>query len=153
MKSLKNGSFSLLLTLCLCNCFAQSSAPITEPDYNKPRLFASLPQSLNIKVELLAALFSIQEGQSVNINLGPYVYSGMVVSRSDVHSKEIQSVIVRSTNYPGSALTFTRGVSSTGAIFFKGRILSRAHSDAFELQFQNGGYSFIKKHQLRIMNE
>ncbi len=143
----------MLLTLCLCNCFAQSSAPISEPDYNKPKLFASLPQALNIKVELLAALFSIQEGQSVSIKLGAHVYSGVVVSRSDASAKEIQSVIVRSTNYAGSALTFTRGVTSTGAFFFKGRILSRTHSDAFELQIQDGAYYFIKKHQLRIMNE
>ncbi|MEJ7912557.1 MAG: hypothetical protein WKF70_05335 [Chitinophagaceae bacterium] len=153
MKSLRNGCFSLLLTLCLCNCFAQSPAPVTEPDYNKPKLFASLPQSVNIKVELLSNLFSVQEGNAVSINLGVHVYSGIVVSRSDVADKETQSVVVRSTNYAGSALTFTRGFTREGEVFFRGRILSRAHSDAFELQIQNNEYYFIKKHQLRIMNE
>ena len=40
-----------------------------------------------------------------------------------------------------------------GAVYFKGRILSRDHSDAYELETQNGQYYFMKKHQLRIMNE
>ena len=153
MKPLKTGAFCVLFSLCFYLGFAQQAPPITEPDYNKPKLFASLPQSINIHLQSLESLFSLPEGKSVAIPLGSFSYNGVVVSKSDPSDKSVQSIVIRSTNLPGAAFTFTKTINSNGGVSFRGRIISREHSDAFELLEQNGQYTLTKKHQLKLMNE
>ena len=49
MKVLKTGALCVLLNVIALTVAAQnntSNPPVTEPDYNKPKLFADLPQRL-----------------------------------------------------------------------------------------------------------
>ncbi len=151
MKIILTGLFSMLISLCFHTGFAQQF-PLTEPDYSKPKLFLQQPSSIVVDTDALSNLFSLSAGQSVDIPLGSFRYRGIVVSKSNTENTAIQSVVIKSTNFIGSVFTFTK-IRANGTALFKGRIISREHSDAFELQVQNGQYLLQKKHQLNIINE
>lgn len=152
MKTLKSGIVCALLSLCFYTAVAQEAPPVTEPDYNKPKLFAQLPASVTINIQNLLFLFSAAEGQPVDIPFGTFRYQGVIISKSKGSDTTVQSVVVKSTNFAGSAFTLSK-ITITGNVFFRGRIFSRNHSDAFELQAQNGEYQLQKKHQLSILSE
>jgi hypothetical protein len=154
MKTLKTAALCVLFCAAFSTGFAQHDAPpITEPDYNKPKLFAMLPSSIDIAAESMQLLFGVPEGEPVSIALGGQFFKGVVVSHSDPADKNLRSVVIRSTNYTGAAFTFTEVISKDGGVSYKGRIISRSHSDAYELQLLNGRYQLVKKHQLSIVNE
>lgn len=151
MKPILTGACCILFCLWFNSGFGQQ-LPVTEPDYNKPKLFAPLPAAITIDTSVLIQLFSYAEGQQVDVAIGSYRYKGIVISKSGTATAAVQSVVIKSSNFSGSAFTFSK-IIVDGAVVFKGRILSRQHSDAFELQQQNGQYILQKKHQLNIINE
>ncbi len=153
MKLLKNGLCSALLSLCFYSGFSQPPARLAEPDYNKPKLFSSLPSNISINTQSLEHLLQLSNGASVSIPVGSFFYKGVVVSKSDASEKSFQSVVVRSTSFKGSSFTFSRIINDDGTTVYRGRIFSRDHSDMYELQLQNGSYVLEKNHQLKIMNE
>jgi len=153
MKLLLKSAFCAILTLCSCVILAQETVPLAEPDYNKPKLFAAFPPSIDVQLQSLENLLPLSEGSAVRFALGSYFFQGSVVSKSDPADKHVQSVVIKSTNFIGAAFTFTKIITGDGSVLYRGRIISLAHSDAFELGGQNGQYMFTKKHQLKIMNE
>jgi hypothetical protein len=153
MRNLRTGALCVFFFSLSFAGFAQHAPlPITEPDYNKPKLFAALPQTLSLMPEALQSLLQAVEGERVSFVLGGATYKGTVVSLSDKADTNVRSVVIRSSNYPGSAFTVTE-IKDGDRMVYRGRIISRDHSDAYELQVMNGQYRLVKKHQLNIMNE
>jgi hypothetical protein len=136
-----------------CSIAQHNYAPFTEPDYNKPKLFADLPARFNLNLSALQDLFQAAVGEKIIIPLGAYSGPGIVVSKSDPADVMVKSVVIKSINRPGAIFTFTQLTDGNGTVSFKGRMLSRNHSDALELQQQNGQYILLKKPQLQIMSE
>ncbi|HVG12649.1 MAG TPA: hypothetical protein VM843_06565 [Flavisolibacter sp.] len=132
---------------------AQQPPPFKEPDYNKPKLFAGLPETIVVQPEYLETFLTAAVGQTISIRLGAARIEGIVTSKSDPSDLFLQSVVVRSTNYVGALFTFSKVMEKDGRLFYRGRLLSRHHSDAFELLKVNGAYQLEKKHQLRILSE
>ncbi|HEY0058709.1 MAG TPA: hypothetical protein VGB56_06210 [Flavisolibacter sp.] len=132
---------------------AQQPPPFKEPDYNKPKLFAGLPEKIAVQPQYLETFLTAAVGQTIAIHLGAATVEGFVTSKSDPSDPSLQSVVVRSTNFVGALFTFSKVVEKDGRIFYRARLLSRQHSDAFELVKANGDYQFEKKHQLRILSE
>jgi hypothetical protein len=153
MKLIIKGAFCAILALFSCVIQAQGIVPVAEPDYNKPKLFAAFPQSIDVQLPIFESLLPLSEGSAVRFALGSYFFQGSVVSKSGPADKNVQSVVIRSTNFIGAAFTFTKIITDDGSFLYRGRIISQAHSDAFELGEQNGQYIFTKKHQLRMVNE
>ena len=155
MKLLKSGALCVLLCICSMSMNAQNGTlPVNVPDYNKPKLFADLPEKFTIDVQFLSHLFDIPEGENVVVRLtGPFNYQGTVVSRSNPKDNTIRSVVIKSTNRQGAVLTFTRTVNTDGSYAYIGRILSQKHSDAFEVEQQEGQYVLVKKHLYDLFNE
>ena len=154
MKILKSGALCVLLFACALSSTAQKSLPVSEQDYNKPKLFADLPQKLPLNVKALELLLDLSEGQSINVPLTDKMrYQGVVVSKSDPSDPNVRSIIVKSTNRLGSTFTFTRVLNLDGSVFYRGRLLSYKHSDAYEIEEEDGHYILNKKHLYDLFNE
>ncbi len=153
MKTLKRIITCAFFSLSFLYSTAQHFSTFKEPNYNKPKLFADLPEKLDVEIKDLESLFAESEGKHVKAPIGSFYFQGTVVSKSDPADEQVKSVVIKSSNRLGAAFTFTKIVNENGSFSYKGRMLSRDHSDAFEMQLQNGQYSLVKKHQLEILNE
>src|SRR5688572_25252085 len=153
MKNLKTGIYCLLLILACATLHAQN-APVREPDYNRPTLFHQLPQRLTCRIPDLQSLLQAQQGDPINVNIADNLnFRGIVSSVANREGGRITSVIVRSTNFGGAALSFTRIIKEDGSIQYEGRIVSFQHGDAYEINYENGQYVLIKKGFYDLVNE
>jgi len=153
MKNLKTGIICLLFILA-CNAAEAQSDLVREPDNNRPSLFQQLPQRLNCRLQNLQSLLELQPGQQVNINIADNLnFQGVVASVANKEGGRINSVVIRSTNFKGAALSFSKVIKEDGSIQYAGRIISFQHGDAYEIQFENGQYVLLKKGFYDLVNE
>jgi hypothetical protein len=136
------------MTFCSLCSVAQSvqnrSVSVNEPDYNKPKLFGDLPDSINFDPTYFSALFNTQVGQSVTLSDIPgFTISGQVVSKAD--GQNSASVVVRLANRPGARLIFTKLTGANNSIKYLGRIISLKHRDSYEIVSENDQYYLKKK--------
>lgn len=157
MKSLRTAVLCAGIALCSISSFAQEkTAPVNEPNLNKPRLFSNLPERIQLSAEDISGLFSNPVGRSTQLRLSadqPLQFEGAVVSSASMDDNRIQTVVVRSTNYNGANLTISRVLGSDGQVRYRGRIISFAHGDLFELENQGGQYVLVKKNFHDLVNE
>lgn len=155
MKKLHAVATGLLLFFSLLQASAQDhSLPLNEPDYNKPKLFADLPQKMNLRTAGLDNLFTTALGTSISVRVSDNLtWEGTVVSRSDAADAGSKSVVIRSTNRPGATFTFTRTQKADGSFAYLGRIMSRSNGDAYEIVQEDGQYVLSKKSLYDLMNE
>jgi len=154
MRNLYTGLLCLLLFLA-CTIQAKSQeASVREPDYNRPRLFQQLPQQLTCRMQDMQNLLHASVGQEININLADnFNFQGVVSSAASKENGKIITTVVRSTNFPGAILSFSKIKKEDGNSQFVGRIISFQHGDGFEIAFENGQYVFNKKGFYDIVNE
>lgn len=139
------GSCCLLFWLCSSAQGAQNKKiPINEPDNNKPKLFADLPDRLDFNPKNLSNLFQLHVGQSVNIPISAeFNFAGQVISKSD--DPKSTSVVIRSTNRVGARFIFTKIIDENNTVKYIGRIISLSHGDSYEVVFENNQYYLKKK--------
>jgi hypothetical protein len=156
---MKNLSITVL-SACIVFCSLTSSAqaispkavPLNEPDYNKPKLFADLPDKVDFNPNNFLNLFVLQVGQSVNVPISStFNFSGQVVSKSNADRSS--SVVIRSTNRPGARLIFTKVTGENDSVTYLGRIISMQHGDSYEIVSDNNQYYFKKKGIYDLMTE
>lgn len=154
MKNLKIHAFCVLLIISTyCSAQTQNKLPVTEPNYNKPRLFNALPVRLLLNTGQVNAVINEKEGGSVDMNLAEQLnFKGTVISISDKKTSEFKSVIIKSSNWPGCFLTLS-AFNKGGETIYTGRILSREYGDAYEIQKQNGNYYLQKINLYDLLSE
>ena len=153
MKNLLKGVVCLsLFFICL-----QSSAqtpPVREPDMNRPALFQNLPNKISCRINYLSALLESEIGKPVSFSLADNLsLQGVVSSVASKFDNTLLSVVIRSTNFPGAALSFSRITKEDGTYSYVGRIISFQHGDAYEITLENGQYFFVKKGFYDLVNE
>jgi hypothetical protein len=160
MNHLKLTGIILATTLLFgIRAIGQSAPPVNEPDLNRPRLFDNLPSEIPVSIADLKSLFAsgLQNGKDVTVRLSQdsrlAEFKGKVVSYADKYSHKMKSVVIRSSNFNGAALTLTAASNPDGSILFSGRILSFQHGDMFELQKKNNQYMLVKKNFYELVNE
>ena len=134
----------------------QKSATYREPDYNKPKLFTSLPEKIALNTDSIGTLFASATGKVININLGDKSlpgFEGKVVSVASKYDNQIQSIVVRSSNFNGATMTLSSTTMADGTTSYSGRIISFQHGDAYELQKKDDKYVFMKRSLYELMNE
>jgi len=145
--------------LCLSFFFIclQSNAqtpPVREPDMNRPSLFQNLPDKINCRINDLSALLESEIGKPVSFSLANNLsFQGVVSSVASKFDNTLLSVVIRSTNFPGAALSFSRIRKDDGTYSYVGRIISFQHGDAYEISLENGQYYFVKKGFYDLVNE
>lgn len=129
-------------------------SPIKEPDYNKPKLFADLPDVMNLDVNELESLIALpMGGTTTEIFTESFPLKGIVVSRSGDAGSDIKSVVIRLVNRPGSTFCISKVKIESGQYRFIGRIISMNNSDAFEIARLDDKYVLQKKHLYDLVNE
>jgi len=151
MRNLQVQGICLLFIFISVHSWAQHTVPINEPDLNKPRLFANLPDKIPVDVNSLLSLVNSDMGRNVSLKLDQAIFTGQVISKADDHL--IRSVTIRSGNFNGATLTLSSSVLSNGAVKYTGRIISFQHGDVYELQNQNDQYILTKKNFYDLINE
>ncbi len=157
MKSLRTSVLCAVMALTAMGSSAQekTNVPINEPDYNKPKLFTNLPEKIQLSTDAIGNLFTTTLGRSASITLTDDTqlrFDGEVVS-SGYKSPQVQTVVIRSTNYNGATFSLTRITNSDGSVTYRGRIISFKHGDLFELEYQQGQYVLVKKNFYDLVNE
>jgi hypothetical protein len=128
--------------------------PVREPDMNRPSLFQNLPEKISCRVNDLSALLQSEVGNTISFSFTNNItFQGVVSSVVTKFENTLQSVVVRSTNFPGAAFSFSRITKDDGTISYVGRIISFQHGDAYEITNENGQYYFVKKGFYDLVNE
>lgn len=145
--------------LCLCVFFIclETSAqipPVREPDMNRPSLFQNLPEKISCRISDLTQLLDSETGKTVSLTFASNVnFQGVVSSVATQFDNTLHSVVIRSTNFPGAALSFSKIIKEDGSVSYAGRIISFQHGDAYEINLENGQYYFVKKGFYDLVNE
>ncbi len=155
MKNLRTFLLCACIALCALSASAQNeSVPLNEPNPNKPKLFAALPDLIPVNINSFTDLLNSEVGTSVNIPVNSaFRFQGQVVSTASKYENSIRSMVIRSVNYTGARLTFSRITNADGSVSYTGRIISMDHGDLYELQNIEGQYSFKKKNFYDLINE
>ena len=153
MKNLLKGIICLSVIFVCLKSNAQAP-PVREPDMNRPSLFQNLPEKISCRVNDLSAFLESEIGRNISfIFSGTLSFEGVVSSVASKFDNTLHSVVVRSTNFPGAALSFSRIKKEDGTFSYVGRILSFQHGDAYEISQENGQYFFVKKGFYDLVNE
>jgi hypothetical protein len=149
MKPLKTSALGLLLSVCMFQAAAQQDTkklPVSQYDYNKPKLFKELPNRINVSFKNMDNVFDFEVGKSVNLPLSlNFQFSGIVVSKAEDASANVKSIVIKSTNKVGATLAISRIINNDNSVTYRGRIMSFQHGDAYEITNENGSYALVKK--------
>jgi len=153
MKNLVKGIICLSIFL-ICQQSNAQTPPVREPDMNRPSLFQNLPNKISCRINDLSALLESETGKLVSFSfVNNLNFQGVVSSVASKSDNTLNSVVIRSTNFPGAALSFSRIKKEDGTFSYVGRIISFQHGDAYEISLENGQYYFVKKGFYDLVNE
>jgi len=153
MKNLLKGIICLSVFFICLQSNAQTP-PVREPDMNRPSLFQNFPDKISCRINDLSALLESEVGKPVSLSFANNLnFQGVVSSVASKFDNSLQSVVVRSTNFPGAALSFSKITKGDGTVSYVGRIISFQHGDAYEISMENGQYYFVKKGFYDLVNE
>jgi len=153
MKNLVKGILCLFI-LFICLQSNAQTPPVREPDMNRPSLFQNFPEKISCRINDLSALLESEVGKPVSLSFANNLnFQGVVSSVASKFDNSLQSVVVRSTNFPGAALSFSKITKDDGTVSYVGRIISFQHGDAYEISMENGQYYFVKKGFYDLVNE
>lgn len=144
------------MLLYLCSAAQTDKPPVTEPNYNKPRLFDNLPKSIPVNIAEINTVLSSELGSRASIGLSTAAnirFDGDIISTASKYGNAIQTVVIRSSNFNGAQLTISRTTSPEGVVSYVGRIISFQHGDLYELEKQNGQFVLVKKNYHDLVNE
>lgn len=155
MKNLLRGVICLTIILVCQKLHAQNGhPPVREPDMHRPSLFQNLPDKISCRVTDLSEILNSETGRHVSISFATNVnFQGVVSSVATQFDNKLRSVVVRSLNFPGAALSFSKIIKEDGTVSYAGRIISFQHGDAYEINQENGQYFFVKKGFYDLVNE
>ncbi len=155
MKHLFYSGLMLLFTIAnaLTVGAQEKSVQLNEPDYNKPKLFNTLPATLKVtngELEtLIAPAKSAARGKATEditkMRAKVAGLSSQYIAANSRIENEYNSVVMVLNDYPGATLTLTSVAKEDGTLVYTGRIISFKHGDAFVLELVNGQYQWTKK--------
>lgn len=149
MKFLKTSALGVLLSVCMLQVAAQQDTkklPISQYDFNKPKLFKDLPDRINVPLKDFDNVFDFEVGKSVDLPFASnFQFTGTVVSKAEDVASNVKSIVIKSTNKVGATLALSRMINPDNTITYRGRIMSFKHGDAYEIANENGSYYLVKK--------
>lgn len=145
MNLLKTGITCLLLSLCAMSATAQTPDLTKNSRVAKPQLFSDLPPHIALNAVSFPQLLQKNIGEKISLPLAPgVIFQGVVVSKSDASDVRSKTVVIKSSNRQGAALTITGIQKKDGNYRYSGRMLSLKHSDAYEMVEQDGRFALQK---------
>ncbi|HEX7845723.1 MAG TPA: hypothetical protein VF476_07945 [Chitinophagaceae bacterium] len=156
MKNLKLASLGLAVMVC-CAVSGQKTIPLNEPNYNKPLLFAELPDKIPVEASYLKNVLTNSSaiGKDVQFRLANSKvdhFSGSVISFAGKETGA-NSVTIRSSNFIGAIMNISEVTLPDGTMTYRGHVISMQHGDLLELQKIEGQYYFVKRKFYDLINE
>lgn len=157
MKTIRTAMLCALFALTgIASTAQENRIPLNEPDYNKPKLFAGLPDQIPVSADHLNNLINSPAGRNTRIALSAdeqLAFQGDVVSVASKYNNTIQSVVIRSDSLAGASLTITKITATDGSVKYTGRMISFKHGDVYVLETKDGQLLFVKKNYYEVINE
>ena len=154
MKTLHAFIAVLLCVASLLSTAQTATPPLNEPDYNKPRIFADLPEKLSLRLTDAAALLDLAVGSSVEATIANgFTVAGTVVSKTSPANATVQSVVIKSKNRHNATFTFTRFKGNDGTFSYAGRMWCKTAGDALQIIKEGGTYIIRKQGLYDLVNE
>ncbi len=155
MKRQKACAFiALLIAGCLHASAQNSTPPLNEPDYNKPKIFADLPNKATLRLPEAEALLNLAVGAQVNTTIADgFMVAGTVVSKATAVDQSSQSIVVKCAARGGAVFYFARIKNTDGGFSYRGRMLSKGSGDALEIVKEGATYVLQKKGYYDLINE
>lgn len=157
MKNLRTAALCVCLPLfSLCASAQTGDVHLNEPNLNKPKLFQSLPDVIPVKMNNITSLFGAEVGRPVSLSISDatnFQFEGSIVSSVSKYDNAVQSIVIRSTNYPGAGFTISKITDASGSISYTGRIISMQHGDLYELKNDNNQFVLVKRKFYDLVNE
>ena len=157
MKFLKTGAMGVLLSLCMLQAAAQQDTkrlPISQYDYNKPKLFKVLPDRIKAPLNDFDHIFDLEIGKTVDLPFGAnFQFAGTVISKAEDVAANVKNIVIKSTDRTGASLALSRKINADNTISYSGRIMSFQHGDAYEINYDSGSYFLVKKGLYDLVDE
>jgi hypothetical protein len=154
MQLLKTAAICVLLSLGYASASAQTHPLTKDPGLKKAELFSDLPQRMEWNSPLFAQLLEKEVGALIRVSITPrFTFSGTVVSKSSAADVRSKTIVIKSGDRAGAALTITGILKEDGSYKYSGRMLSLKHSDAFEIVEEDGRFALQKRHLDDLVSE
>jgi hypothetical protein len=157
MKFLKTGAMGVLLSLCMLQAAAQQHTkklPISQYDYNKPKLFKDLPDRIKAPLKDFDHIFDLEIGNQVDLSFDSnFKFLGTVISKAEDPTANVKNIVIKSTNRVGATLALSRIINGDNTLSYTGSIMSLQHGDAYEIAHDNGSYFLVKKGLYDLIEE
>ena len=171
---MKNASTAVLCLSLVLSAFVSNGQnqkiPLNEPDYNRPKIFQNLPDSIPVDANTLSGLFNAAKGESVaptfanRSSAATFLLRGEIISKTDNTTNNLQSrnvnqvsntstLILKLSDYNSTNFTLSKITSPDGTIKYTGRIINFRSGDLFVLQNVNGNLVLVKKDYYTLVNE
>jgi hypothetical protein len=148
MKMLSNALLVLLLCLTTAVSYAQP-----KPD-TRPKLFASLPETIAVNKNALKSVFTFFPGQKVTINLANNLAVTGEVLSNEVKYSNLQNVIIKASNLNNALVSISKIINADKSISYAGRIISTKAYDGYAIKQNLGGdYSLEKFETANIFQD
>ncbi len=129
---------------CFCNLltFAQNKE-------NKSAFFDSYPSKIVLQESQLAQYFTKKAGEKSDVSLtNSFRFAGDVSSNIQKYHN-LQSVVVKSSNFPGALMQVTKIINPDNSISYSCHIIGKKMSDGYEMKPSGNGSYVLTKVQAR----
>jgi hypothetical protein len=134
--------FLLCLTAAVAN--AQQKKPA-------PAVFTRFSPSIDVSESVFSNTIVIGKGQTTSLNFGSdFIFSGVVTSNEQVFDN-LQTVIIRSSQYNNALLQLSRLINEDKSISWAGRIFSQGSTDGYEIKKYADGSYHLKKFETAMI--
>lgn len=152
---MKNLYATGLLVVCLylsTIAKAQDATLVKQQIPDKPLLFAALPEKFECTLPELEKASASRTTDKISLQFGKFVFTGEVVARVQ-RSANVQSINIRSTNYPGALFNMSITTEADNSRHISGRIIHPQSGDVLILTEENNRYFLRKQPQKFFMTE
>jgi hypothetical protein len=111
----------------------------------KPKLFNNFPEKIECNEADLAAIFSTNVGQNINVNFQSGLHFAGNVTSNLVRYSNLQSAVVKSPLFDNAVLSISKAINSDGSVEYTGRIINQNYFDGYQLaKTKTGTYVLTK---------
>jgi hypothetical protein len=152
MKNLYATGFLVVCLFVSIDVAAQDPSLVKQQIPDKPLLFAALPEKFECTLPELEKASASRTDDKVRLQFGKFIFAGEVIARVQ-RSETVESINIRSTNYPGALFNISITTQADNSKTISGRIIHPQSGDVLILTEENNRYFLRKQPQKFFMTE
>lgn len=152
MKNLYATGFLVVCLFVSTVAFSQDPTLVKQQIPEKPLLFAALPDKFECSLPELEKASASRTSDKITLQFGKFIFTGEVIARVQ-RTENLQSINIRSTNYPGALFNISIITQADNSKKISGRIIHPKSGDVLILTEENNRYFLRKQSQKFFMTE